>query len=148
MTIITWWGQVAKGDIAWCWFPNVPDMARPHKPRPVAIMRVENRELDGNVEVVAAYGSTQRLTVRYPYDVIVDAFVWQNVGLAHTTRFDFSQRLAIPFNSDWFSPPPWDPNGSPILGRLPLKDPAFKERINKAIRASQEVAYAKPAEKK
>lgn len=146
MAMIKWWGPIAKGDIAWCWFPNVPDLSRPPKPRPVAILRTAQRQ-DSNYEVVAVYGSTQKLTIRYPYDVVVDAFVWQNVGLAHTTRFDFSQRLAIPFNSEWFTPPPWDPTASPIIGHLPINDSFFRGRLNAAIKASDHIAYAPPASK-
>ncbi|MBY4866751.1 type II toxin-antitoxin system PemK/MazF family toxin [Burkholderia anthina] len=136
MTMINWWESVARGDIVWCWFPNVPSMDRPAKPRPAFVMKVYPpvNDYSGN-RVMVAYG-TSKTTMRYPWDVIISPYVWVDTGLATVTRFDFTQRVAMPFTDQWFAVPDWNSRATtPILGRAPIDDPAFAADLTRAIGA-------------
>ncbi|NIE83764.1 MULTISPECIES: type II toxin-antitoxin system PemK/MazF family toxin [unclassified Burkholderia] len=138
-TMTSWWESVTKGDIVWCWFPNYPGTEMPPKPRPAFVMRVYPPENDysGN-RIMVAYG-TSKTTMRYQWDMIVSPYVWAGTGLATVTRFDFSQRMVMPFTHKWFNVPDWNARATtPILGRAPIEDVSFAAQLNKAVLAGND----------
>ena len=54
------WQLPAPGDIVWCLFPQLPNIAPGPKPRPAIVVNVEQREDGGLVSVV--YGTSQNVT--------------------------------------------------------------------------------------
>lgn len=106
----------ATGDILWSQFPQSVGTPGP-KPRPVLVVAVSI--LDHAVEVI--YGTSQKTNRIYPSEFVLDPSDpgFKISGLSYRTKFDFRQKVKLPFDSDWFSQAPKVVNSPlPKLGTL------------------------------
>lgn len=106
----------ATGDILWSHFPQSVGTPGP-KPRPVLVVAVSI--LDHVVEVI--YGTSKKTTRIYPSEFVLDPsdIGFKISGLSYRTKFDFRQKVKLPFDSDWFSQAPNVVNSPlPKLGTL------------------------------
>lgn len=115
------WPAPAPGDIVWCRFPELPDRAPGPKPRPALVLEVVERE-DG-LEVVVAYGTSQRVdrlsAGQFAITRLGTAAAYKAAGLSYDTKFDFKQTVDLPWNDAFFAVPPGAPQGQkPLLGTL------------------------------
>ncbi|HEY2255569.1 MAG TPA: hypothetical protein VGI11_08020, partial [Variovorax sp.] len=118
---MTKWAAPTPGDIVWCRFPNLPRRSPGPKPRPALVCGVTERE-DG-VAVTVAYGSSQGLNRLYGGEFAITKqgapAAYSSAGLSFDTKFDFRQRVELPWNEDFFGVPPHAPHGQhPKLGSL------------------------------
>lgn len=112
-----WWSKPAAGDIVWCYFPT-PNP----KPRPVLVMSVFEEDAP-NYEVRVAYGTSQKTNRLFSGEFAIrkmeHAAAFAAAGLSFDTKFDLREIEELPFNSNYFSPPPNPRFGnSPKLGIL------------------------------
>ena len=80
-------------------------------------------EREYGVEIAVVYGTSQRvdkLSVgEFAITRLGHAAAYKAAGLSHDTKFDFKQRVRMPWNDDFFAVPPGAPNGQkPLLGTL------------------------------
>ena len=115
------WELPAPGDIVWCLFPEVPDIAPGPKPRPALVLSVERRE-DGDL-VSVVYGTSQNLTRLKTGEVAITQTIhpaaYALAGLAYDTKFDFKVIVDAAWSDRYFKVPPRSPHGNtPKLGTL------------------------------
>lgn len=61
---------------------------------------------------------------------------FEAANLSYDTKFDLRQRVALPYSSEWFSVPPFAPNGqTPKLGTL---HPSLVRAVQAAYEAARE----------
>ncbi len=135
---VLWWPQPVAGDINWCYFPQSKILRPGPKPRPTLIIKVfDDTAPEFFVKIV--YGTSQRTDKLYSGEFLIaraDGAAWQESGLSYETKFNFSQVMDLPYNSDWFAVPPAAPHGqSPKLGLL---HPALYRRADAARKAVRE----------
>ena len=98
------WAPPSPGDLVWCWFPELPDMAPGPKPRPALVTAVVT-QADGFV-VQVVYGSSQRVDrLRAGEFAILKASnpsAFALAGLAFDTKFDFKGLLNLPWTDAFF----------------------------------------------
>ena len=132
-----WWPEPAAGDIVWCMFPYLPDLAPGRKPRPVLVIKMFDDEAP-EYGVMVAYGTSQKihrlLAGEFALCKQTDSAAYRLAGLSYDTKFSFNQTFVLPFNDIWFNPPPNAAFGNtPKLGVL---HPAVTTRAAKAWKAS------------
>ena len=115
------WMLPAPGDIVWCLFPEIPDIAPGPKPRPALVMRIERRE-DGDV-VSVVYGTSQNVTRLKTGEVAITQAhhpaAYSLAGLAYDTKFDFKVMVDLPWSDRYFKVPVRNSHGNtPKLGTL------------------------------
>ncbi|PZP29077.1 MAG: hypothetical protein DI603_17840 [Roseateles depolymerans] len=115
------WAPPTPGDIVWCHFPNLPRRTPGPKPRPALVCDVTTRE-DG-LSVTVAYGTSQGLNKLHSGEFTItkqaQPAAYSTAGLSFDTKFDFRQRVELPWNDDYFAVPPNAPHGQhPKLGSL------------------------------
>jgi hypothetical protein len=118
---VTTWAPPEPGDIVWCHFPHLPRRGPGPKPRPALVCGVTERE-DG-VAVTVAYGTSQGLNRLHAGEFAItkqgSPAAYRGAGLSFDTKFDFRQSVELPWNRDFFAPPPHTPHGQhPKLGSL------------------------------
>ena len=115
------WMLPAPGDIVWCLFPEIPDIAPGPKPRPALVMRIERRN-DGDV-VSVVYGASQNVTRLKTGEVAITQAhhpaAYSLAGLAYDTKFDFKVMVDLPWSDRYFKVPVRNSHGNtPKLGTL------------------------------
>ena len=115
------WMLPAPGDIVWCLFPEIPDIAPGPKPRPALVMRIEHREGGDVVSVV--YGASQNVTRLKTGEVAITQAhhpaAYSLAGLAYDTKFDFKVMVDLPWSDRYFKVPVRNSHGNtPKLGTL------------------------------
>ncbi len=130
-----WWARPKTGDIVWCYFPQNKIMRPGPKPRPVLITNIFlNAPEQFLVRVI--YGTSQKTDKLFSGEFLIaraDGAAWQTSGLMYETKFNFTQTVDLPYNSDWFAVPPAAPHGqTPKLGLL---HPALFRRAEAAWKA-------------
>ena len=134
-----WYAPPQPGDIVQCWFPQDKFAAPGPKSRPALVMRVDEFEVAGKlqVDVTIAYGTSTIAPVRAGQFVL--PCLHAVAGLARDTKFDLTNQCALPFNSTWFCAPPGQAaTAPPRRGRLPLE----LSEIKKAFIAAHNAATA------
>jgi hypothetical protein len=114
---VHWWQKPAAGDIVWCYFP-----APNPKPRPVLVMTVFE-ESAPHFEVSVAYGTSQKTDRLFSGEFVIRKMehlaAFAAAGLSLDTKFDLGELEELPFNSNYFAPPPNPRFGhNPKLGIL------------------------------
>lgn len=132
-----WWPKPSAGDIVWCMFPYLPDLAPGRKPRPVLVVKVFDDHAP-DYGVLAAYGTSQKLdrllAGEFAIRTLTDQAAYRLAGLSFDTKFSFNQTFVLPYNDAWFKPPPVAAFGNtPKLGLL---HPALTTRVSQAWLAS------------
>ena len=122
-----WWPRPALGDICWTRFPEeVPFSGPGPKPRPCLICKISKAADSERYQVTVAYGTSQSVEAIYPGEFAITKTDGKSFSVSHlktTTKFDLRLTLALPYNSDFFSPPPWLPHAkNPKIGVLDLSD--------------------------
>lgn len=56
------WSSPPAGDIVWCMFPYLPDLASGRKPRPVLVVKIFDDEAPG-YGVLIPYGTSQKVAI-------------------------------------------------------------------------------------
>ena len=115
------WRPPSPGDLAWCWFPELPAKAPGPKPRPALVVDVVSH--DDGVVVHVVYGTSQRadrLTAgQFAIRKTANPSAFALAGLAFDTKFDFKVRVELPWTDQFFKVPPRAPHGqTPKLGTL------------------------------
>jgi hypothetical protein len=130
-----WRQEPAAGDIVWCHFP---DGIRPRaKARPALVIAV----WDGSsapFDVKVAYGTSQRTNSLHRGEFAIlrnkHPTAYCAANLSYDTKFDLRNVIDLPYTTDWFSVPPFAPNGQcPKLGIL---HPAMMRTVEAAFRAT------------
>lgn len=100
------------GDIVWCKYPHTANLGVPGpKPRPAVVMAVSPE----HHVVKVVYGTSQKTDKIYQSEFLLkktDAN-FTDSGLAFDTKFDMSNVVAIPYDSDWFDLAPVKPGQKP-----------------------------------
>jgi hypothetical protein len=114
------WPEPQAGDILWCRFPADEALQPGPKPRPALLVKV--LQSSRGLMALVAYGTSQKTETLYPGELLIpktnDA-AWRLSGLKYPTKFDLGRTVRLPYDSDWFAPPPAHPYGSiPKLGVL------------------------------
>lgn len=116
-----WWPAPEAGDIVWCQFPQNKGLKTGPKPRPALVMKVFDDRAP-QFSALVAYGTSQKTDRLHQGEFIIarrDGAAWQISGLSYETKFNFSQTVELPFNSEWFDLAPGTPHGqNPKLGLL------------------------------
>lgn len=133
-----WWPEPTAGDIVWCMFPYLPDLAPGRKPRPVLIVKIFDDEAP-EYGVLAAYGTSQKVDKlvagEFAIRIHTDQAAYRLAGLSYNTKFSFNQTFVLPYNDTWFKIPPTAARGStPKLGLL---HPALTIRVASAWQSSK-----------
>lgn len=115
------WISPTPGDIVWCRFPQLPKRNPGPKPRPALVLDVT--ELEDGTKVTVIYGTSQGLNRLYAGQFTIarqaNAAAYSTAGLSYDTKFDFKQKIELPWNEDFFAVPPNTPHGqTPKLGSL------------------------------
>lgn len=122
------------GDIVWCRFPQDKRLRPGPKPRPALVLEVG--AIAGAVAVTVVYGTSQKVERLFPGEFAVvpaDGTAYAAAGLSYPTKFNFRQRVQLPYNDRWFDVPPSQPFGrQPKLGVL---HPLLMRRAEAAFRA-------------
>ena len=133
-----WWPKPSAGDIVWCMFPYLPDLAPGSKPRPVLIVKMFDDEAP-EYGVLVAYGTSQKVDIlsagEFAIRQMTDQAAFQVAGLSLDTKFSFNQTFMLPYTDAWFKPPPVAKFGNtPKLGLL---HPALTARVAAAWKAAK-----------
>lgn len=135
-----WWPGPQLGEFCWCWFPQDAPLERGRKPRPCLICQMSKNEQGSRFVVVVAYGTSQKIEVLYPGEFLLrpeDGAAFASSGLKVATKFNLKQRVALPYNSDFFELPNWVAGArSPRLGRLDLSVADVRRRFEAAKAAA------------
>lgn len=110
------------GDIAWCYFPQVPGKPGP-KPRPVLVVKVA---VEDNA-VMVVYGTSQKISKIFSTEFVLktgDAGFAVS-GLAYDTKFDMSTLVKLPFDSDWFDLAPRKSGEAPVSPVMGVLHPTY-----------------------
>lgn len=122
------------GDIVWCRFPPEKRLRPGPKPRPALVLEVGT--IAGEIAVTVVYGTSQKVERLFPGEFVIvpaDGAAYAAAGLSYPTKFNFRQRVQLPYNDRWFDVPPGRPFGrQPKLGVL---HPALMRRAEAAFRA-------------
>ena len=115
------WLSPTPGDIVWCRFPELPKRNPGPKPRPALVVDVT--ELDDGIKVTVVYGTSQGLNRLHAGQFAItkqgNPAAYSASGLSFDTKFDFKQRIELPWGDDFFGVPPNAPHGQmPKLGSL------------------------------
>ena len=115
------WALPAPGDIVWCVFPELPDVALGPKPRPALVVSVETRD-DGDILRVA-YGTSKNATRLKAGEFAITqakhATAYELAGLAYDTKFDFTKAIDLPWSDRYFKVPLRNRHGNtPKIGTL------------------------------
>lgn len=137
-SVDTWWPKPSAGDIVWCMFPYLPDLAPGRKPRPVLVVKVFD-DYAPEYGVLAVHGTSQKLdrllSGEFAIRVHTDQPAYRLASLSYDTKFSFNQTFVLPYNDAWFKPPPVSAFGNtPKLGLL---HPALTARASRAWQASK-----------
>lgn len=115
-----WWPEPMAGEIVWCHFP---DNIRPKpKARPALVLMTKQAE-DACIFVNVVYGTSQKTQRLYKGEFLIsqaqNPIAYRDAGLSFDTKFNFSNALELPFNTNYFSVPPHAPYGQiPKMGTL------------------------------
>lgn len=131
------WPPPDPGDIVWCRFPQRPRDTPGPKPRPALVVSVTERE-DG-VEVVVAYGTSQKVDRLMAGEFAIrkaeSKAAYELAGLSYDTKFDMRQLLALPWNDMFFAVPPTPDHGqTPKLGSLHI---GMRRSLEAAVKAAR-----------
>lgn len=133
------WPPPAPGDIVWCHFPELPDPLPGPKPRPALILTVDEHT-DG-VAVRVIYGTSQRVdrlkTGEFAITRAGHPAAFKLAGLDHDTKFDFKASVVLPWNEQFFKPPP-----KAGLGQTPQLG-ALHPSLMRAAKAAHDAANAR-----
>jgi hypothetical protein len=115
------WTPPNVGDILWCHFPTLPGLDPGPKPRPALAVQVTTK--DDGVVVAVVYGTSQRLdrllAGEFALRLAQNPAAFALAGLSFDTKFNFKQRLELPWTDAFFKVPPKAPHGqNPKLGTL------------------------------
>jgi hypothetical protein len=132
-----WWAEPGAGDIVWCRFPD--GVSPRAKPRPALVLIVFDDE-QPEFEVTVAYGTSKKTTSLHAGEFAIlrasNPQAYALAGLSFDTKFDLGKKVILPFNSEFFAPPPARPFGeSPKLGTL---HPSLVRAVQAAHRATGE----------
>ncbi len=115
------WGKPSAGDILWCAFPQNGELKPGPKPRPALAITVDDSEAP-LFRVLVAYGTSQKVDALHAGEFAIlpaDAAAYELAGLSHPTKFNLTQHVMLPFDSDWFAVAPGAPHGqTPRLGTM------------------------------
>ena len=132
-----WWPIPEAGDIVWCHFPQDKKLKPGPKPRPALIVKVFDDHAPRFYAEVA-YGTSQKTDRLHPGEFLItrrDGAAWQISGLSYETKFNFSQTVELPYDSEWFGLASGTPYGqNPKLGLL---HPSLLRRAQAAWSASR-----------
>lgn len=122
------------GDIAWCRFPQDKRLRPGPKSRSALVLEIGT--IAGEIAVTVVYGTSQKVERLFPGEFAIvpaDGAAYAATGLSYPTKFNFRQRVQLPYNDRWFDVPPARPFGQqPKLGVL---HPALVRRAEAAFRA-------------
>ncbi len=132
-----WWKLPTAGEIVWCHFPQHPDLEPGPKSRPGLLVTVfDSPQQQYTVRV--AYGTSQRVDQLFSGEFRIhpeDGAAFAASGLSFPTKFDLRNLVDLPYNEDYFSPPPGMPYGRlPKLGTL---HPILVKRVQAAREAAR-----------
>lgn len=113
------------GDLVWCRFPEDASLKPAPKPRPALVLAVGHHDGDPFVPMVRIAAGTSRRTGPaqiFAWELLIEndgGGAFRTTGLSYTTKFNVRNTLELPYNSDFFEPPPQRPFGRiPKLGVL------------------------------
>jgi hypothetical protein len=88
--------------------------------------------------VLVAYGTSQKTDQLRSGEFLisnVDAAAYRLAGLSYPTQFSFHSVVELPFNDQWFKPPPHAPHGQ--IPKLGVLHPCLMRRVQAAWEAAQ-----------
>ena len=104
----------------WCRFPADLIPVPGPKPRPGLVLGLG--ELNGEVAVTVAFGTSQKTARLYAGEFLIepkDGPAYQAAGLSYPTKFNLLRTFDLPYTPDWFDVAPGKPFGySPKIGVL------------------------------
>jgi hypothetical protein len=131
-----WWLAPEAGDIVWCRFPENRGIEPGPKPRPALVVRVFDDHAP-RFFVLVAYGTSQKTDCLRSGEFLIgqqDAAAYRLVGLSYSTKFSFRNTVELPFNDEWFRPPPGAPHGQ--IPKLGVLHPSLMPRVRAAFEAA------------
>ena len=134
---IHWWPSPAAGEIVWCHFPQDKGLEPGPKPRPALVVKVFDDHAP-QFYVSVAYGTSQKThQLRSGEFLIVntETAAYRLAGLSYPTKFSFYSMVELPFNDQWFKPPPHAPHGQ--IPKLGVLHPSLMRRVQAAWEAAQ-----------
>jgi len=134
---IHWWPSPAAGEIVWCHFPQDAKLEPGPKPRPALVVKVFDDHLP-HCYVLVAYGTSQKTNQLRSGEFLIsnlDAAAYRLAGLSYPTKFNFHSVVELPFNDQWFKPPPHAPHGQ--IPKLGVLHPSLMRRVQAAWEAAQ-----------
>lgn len=134
---IHWWPSPAAGEIVWCHFPQDATLEPGPKPRPALVVKVFDDHLP-HCYVLVAYGTSQKTSQLRSGEFLIsnlDAAAYRLSGLSYPTKFNFHSVVELPFNDQWFKPPPHAPHGQ--IPKLGVLHPSLMRRVQAAWEAAQ-----------
>ena len=132
-----WWPSPEAGEIVWCHFPQDQLREPGPKPRPALVVKVFDDHAP-RFYVLVAYGTSQKANQLRSGEFLIsnlEMAAYRLAGLSYPTKFSFHNVVELPFNDQWFKPPPHAPFGqTPKLGVL---HPSLMRRVQAAWEAAQ-----------
>lgn len=135
MKPVRWWPEPAAGEIVWCHFPQDKGIDPGPKPRPALVLTVFDDHAP-HYFVRVAYGTSQKTGQLHAGEFVIaqeDAAAFRLAGLSYSTKFSFRNAVELPFNDEWFKPPPGLPNGQ--IPKLGVLHPSLMRRARAAWEA-------------
>ena len=131
-----WWPAPDAGDIVWCRFPEDKSLEPGPKPRPALVVRVfDDHAPRFFVQVI--YGTSQKTDQLRSGEFLItrqEAAAFRLSGLSYPTKFNARNSIELPYNDDWFRPPPKAPHGP--IPKLGVLHPSFLPRVRAAFEAA------------
>jgi hypothetical protein len=127
-----WWPAPDAGDIVWCHFPQDKRLQPGPKPRPALVVKVFDDHAP-RYYVQVAYGTSQKTQQLYAGEFLLAATevaAYRLSGLSYPTKFSFRDVVELPFNEEWFKPPPHAPYGR--IPKLGVLHPSLMRRVKAA----------------
>ena len=134
---IHWWPSPAAGEIVWCHFPQDKGLEPGPKPRPALVVKVFDDHAP-QFYVSVAYGTSQKIHQLRSGEFLIantETAAYRLAGLSYPTKFSFHSVVELPFNDQWFKPPPHAPHGQ--IPKLGVLHPSLMRRVQAAWEAAQ-----------
>jgi hypothetical protein len=132
---VHWWPTPTAGDIVWCRFPQGRLPEPGPKPCPALVVKVFDDRAP-QYFVLVAYGTSHKTNQLRSGEFLIsntEPAAYRLAGLSYPTRFSFRNLVELPFDDQWFKPPPAAPHGqTPRLGVL---HPSLMRRVQAAWEA-------------
>jgi hypothetical protein len=135
MAVPHWWPSPDAGDIVWCRFPENRGIAPGPKARPALVIQVFDDQAP-RFFVKVVYGTSQKTDQLRSGEFLIarqEAAAFRLSGLSYPTKFNFRNAVELPFNDDWFRPPPGTPHGP--IPKLGVLHPSLMPRVRAAFDA-------------